>query len=152
MGKKILIGFAAVVAGWLAGSVAMSLAHAATMLIWPLPEGLSFQDMFDPAKEKEVHAFIESLPAGAHIAAAVCHWIGTAAGAAVAMLVAGRSHIWPALAIGAIFLLGGIMNALSLPTPAWFLPLDAIGYPVVAWLVGRKLLRAPGSGGDAASA
>lgn len=145
MVKTILKGLLVVIGGWLAGSIAMSAAHAATMLIWPLPDDLSFMDMFNPEKEEAVHAWIGSLPASAHFGAAVAHWIGTAAGAAVAMLIQGRTRMWPALTIGAIFLLGGIMNAVNLPTPGWFLPVDAIGYPIVAFLVGKKLLRSGGA-------
>ncbi len=143
MGKKILMGVVAVIGGWLAGSIAMSAAHAATMLIWPLPEGLSFMDMFNPEKEKEVHAFIESLPGSAHFSAAVCHWIGAAAGAAIAMLIQGRTRMWPAFTIAGIFMLGGVMNATNLPTPGWFLPVDAVGYPIVGFLIGKWLLRKP---------
>lgn len=143
--KTVLMGILAVICGWLAGSVAMSLVHAASMLIWPLPEHLSFMDMFDPEKKEAVHAWIETLPVGAYITSIVAHWIGVAAGAAVAMLVQGRTRLWPALAIGAIFLLGGIMNALEIPAPAWFLPVDAIGYPIVAFLVGKKMLRSGGA-------
>ena len=114
--------------------------HYAAMPLYPPPEGL---DVMDPAQEAQVHAWMATLPGGAFVVAMLCHWIGTAAGAVIAMFLTGRKVLLPALIIGALFTLLGIMNVTSVPHPAWFPFVDIPGYLPAAALAGFLLRKSP---------
>ena len=69
----------------------------------------------------------------------LAHALGTFVGAFIAALIAANHKIKYALSIGGLFLIGGIINTVSLPSPIWFTVLDLVGaYIPMAWL-GFKL-------------
>ncbi len=129
----------AVIAGIIIGSVVnMGLIMVSGSII-PPPEGVNVTDM-------------ESLKSSLHlfeprhfIFPFLAHALGTLAGALVAALIAVKHHMKLALGVGAFFLIGGIMNVLMLPSPAWFTILDLAGaYIPMGWLggkLGEKILK-----------
>ncbi|MEP6805144.1 MAG: hypothetical protein ABI892_11525 [Flavobacterium sp.] len=56
----------------------------------------------------------------------VAHALGTFAGAAATALIAANNKMRLALAIGAFFLLGGIVNVCTLPSPIWYNVIDLV--------------------------
>jgi hypothetical protein len=69
----------------------------------------------------------------------LAHALGTFVGAFIAALIAANHKMKYALSIGGLFLIGGIINTVSLPSPIWFTVLDLVGaYIPMAWL-GFKL-------------
>lgn len=69
----------------------------------------------------------------------LAHALGTFVGAFLAALIAVNHKMKFALSIGCLFLIGGIINTISLPSPIWFTVLDLVGaYIPMAWL-GYKL-------------
>lgn len=140
MGKTILKTVLAVVAGGVIGSVVMMLCHFATMPLYPPPEGL---DVMDPEQREAVTAWMGTLPDGAFVVAALCHWIGTAAGAVVAMLITRRRSLRPAFLVGVLFTLAGVYNVTMMPHPTWFPYVDFPGYLIAALLIGKLMVRAP---------
>jgi hypothetical protein len=56
----------------------------------------------------------------------LAHAIGTFTGAATTVLIAATNQAKLALIIGAFFLLGGIVNTFTLPSPLWFTFLDLV--------------------------
>jgi hypothetical protein len=102
----------------------------------PLPEGVDPND-------------IESIKANFHLYEAkhflmpfIAHALGTLVGAFVAALVAATHKMKFAIVIGGVFMVGGIMMALLLKGPLWFILLDLIlAYIPMAW-IGGKLARA----------
>lgn len=138
MGKLIL----GVIVGFVVGSVVMMVCHIATQPLYPPPDGL---DVMDPDQREAVKAWMKTLPAGAYVVAALCHWVGCAAGAIVAMLIAGRTSLRPAIITGVAFTIAGVINVMSVPHPGWFPFVDIPGYLLVAWLVGTWLLKPAGA-------
>jgi hypothetical protein len=55
------------------------------------------------------------------------HAVGTFAGALAAYMVAATSNARIALAIGAVFLCGGVVASFMIAGPAWFIALDLLG-------------------------
>jgi hypothetical protein len=69
----------------------------------------------------------------------LAHALGTLAGAFLTALIAANHKMKFALSIGGLFLIGGIINTVSLPSPAWFTVLDLVGaYIPMAW-IGYKI-------------
>ena len=65
----------------------------------------------------------------------LAHAIGTLVGAYLAALMAASSKMRFALIIGALFMIGGIINVTMLPSPVWFSVLDIAGaYIPMAYL------------------
>jgi hypothetical protein len=56
----------------------------------------------------------------------LAHALGTFTGAATTVLIAATNQAKLALIIGAFFLLGGIVNTFTLPSPLWFTLVDLI--------------------------
>jgi len=68
----------------------------------------------------------------------LAHALGTLAGAIIAALMAVSHKMKFALAIGGLFLLGGIAINIMLPGPIWFTVADiAFAYIPMAWIGGR---------------
>ena len=72
----------------------------------------------------------------------LAHALGTLVGAFVCALIAAGNKMRLALLIGAIFLVGGIMNVYMLPSPKWFAVLDiVVAYLPMAWLGGNMAIK-----------
>lgn len=70
----------------------------------------------------------------------LAHAIGTFAGAATTALIAATRKTELALVIGAFFLLGGVINVGTLPSPIWYNIIDlAFAYLPMAYLA-RKVV------------
>lgn len=68
----------------------------------------------------------------------LAHALGTLVGAILAALIAVDKKMRFALVIGFLFLIGGIMNVISLPSPIWFTILDlGLAYLPMAFIGGR---------------
>lgn len=122
----------AVVAGLVVGgALNMGLIMVGSSVV-PSPEGIDATDM-------------ESLKASMHLFEPkhflfpfLAHALGTLAGALIAAMIAPSHKMVFALAMGALFMLGGITNAFMLPAPAWFIAMDLIlAYIPMAWIAGR---------------
>jgi hypothetical protein len=69
----------------------------------------------------------------------LAHALGTLAGAAIAAGIAISHKFRAAMAVGVLFLAGGVANVLLLPSPMWFNAVDLLGaYIPMAW-IGWKL-------------
>lgn len=73
------------------------------------------------------------------------HAVGTLVGALVAVMIAGTNKMKIALAIGAFFLLGGIMASVMIPSPLWFIVVDILfAYIPMAFIggwIGQKFTK-----------
>lgn len=129
--KTILRNILSVLAGIIIGSaVNMGIITLSSSII-PPPEGADITTM-------------EGLKASMHLMLPkhflmpfLAHALGTFAGAFIATLIAATHKMKFALAIGVLFLLGGIANIMMLPSPLWFSVVDLAGaYLPMAWLAG----------------
>jgi len=68
----------------------------------------------------------------------LAHALGTVVGAFIAAKIAATSKIIIAMAIGIVFMIGGIMMVMMLPSPLWFDITDlALAYIPMAYLGAR---------------
>jgi hypothetical protein len=71
----------------------------------------------------------------------LAHALGTLVGAFIAGLIALPHSRGPVYVVGALFFLGGVINAVLHPTPVWFIAIDLLfAYVPTAWL-GQRLAR-----------
>lgn len=123
----------AVVAGFVIGSsVNMALVSISAGVIAP-PAGASGATM------EGLRAAMPLFEPKHFVFPFLAHALGTLVGAAFAAWLAPRRKLACAMAVGALFFLGGVAAAAMLPAPLWFEALDlAAAYFPMAWL-GWKL-------------
>ncbi len=99
----------------------------------PLPEGVDPMDM--ESFKSNLHLFEMKH----FIMPFLAHALGTLAGAFIVAKLAASHHRRFAISIGILFLIGGIMAAVLIPAPLWFIIFDlALAYIPMA-LLGAKL-------------
>ncbi|MEM7231362.1 MAG: hypothetical protein AAF517_04275 [Planctomycetota bacterium] len=126
-----------VILGIVVGMSIMMALHMASVVVYPLPEGVSLMSQ-EPENLEKLKAWFQDAPTGAWVLATLSHGLGCMAGAAVATLIAKRSLV-PALIIGVFFTVGGVMNLQQIPHPDWFPYVDLPLYIVLAAIAGLML-------------
>ncbi len=133
--NPILKNIIAVVTGIIIGSfVNMGIIMISGSII-PPPEGADITTM-------------EGLKASMHLFGPknfifpfLAHAGGTFVGALLAALIAANHKMRFAISIGVVFLIGGVMNVMTLPSPLWYSVLDiGLAYIPVAWLAAKLVL------------
>jgi len=118
------------------GSMVMLALHSLSGMIWP---DVAMDRM--PQDPDALAAFLEGMPIASKWAVIVSHWLGTLAGAVVALMGTGRRSIWPGLAIGGWFMIGGVANNWMLPAPMWMEAVDLLGYVPLTYFASRFLVK-----------
>lgn len=129
--KAIFRNVLAIIAGWVVGSlINMGFVKIGHKLL-PL-EGVDPNDM---AALAEV---MPTLDFEYFIFPFLAHALGTLFGAVVAGILAVNQPMRFSLAIGVLFLIGGIMINYMIPGPTWFTLTDILlAYIPMAWIGGR---------------
>ncbi len=126
----IIKNILAVILGWLSGSIVNMGFIQTGHILFPIT-GIDVNDM------EAYAAIMPSLDFKYFIFPFLAHALGTFIGAVVAALIAVNHKMKFALAIGVLFLLGGIAVNYMLPGPIWFTFIDIlIAYLPMAWLGG----------------
>ena len=124
----------AIIIGWFIGSaINMGLIEAGHTLI-PI-EGL------DPNDTKALAKVMPTLSTKYFIFPFLAHALGTLIGAIVAGWIAASHKVRFSLAIGALFLLGGIAVSFMLPAPIWFIACDIIIAYIPMAFIGGKIAK-----------
>ena len=132
--KTIVRNILAIIIGWFIGSfVNMGLVETGHTLI-PI-EGLDPNDMNELAK------VMPTLSAKYFIFPFLAHALGTLLGAIVAGWIAASHKMKFSLAIGVLFLLGGIVVSFMLPAPIWFIACDIIIAYIPMAFIGGKIVK-----------
>jgi hypothetical protein len=122
----------AVICGLIAGGVFNMAVVMLSWRIYPLPEGTDFTD------QAAMRTYVQTLPMPAFLLILVAHAGGALVGGLVAALIARRSQLVLGAIVGGFFLVGGILNVMSIPAPLWFVVADLVLY-VPSGIVGAKL-------------
>ena len=124
----------AVILGLVIGSIVNGAIIQISGSIIPPPEGAELKTM-------------EGLKASMHLFTPInflmpwlAHALGTFVGALVAALIAANNKMRFAIAIGCVFLIGGISAVMMLPAPMWFNVVDlTLAYIPMGWLAGKMV-------------
>jgi hypothetical protein len=122
----------AIIAGLVVGSVVNMGIIAISSSIIPPPEGADVTTM--DGLKASMHLFQPRH----FIFPFLAHALGTLVGAIIAGMIAATHKMKFALSIGLIFMIGGIINVVMLPSPLWFTIVDLAGaYIPMGWLGGK---------------
>ncbi|MEO8068374.1 MAG: hypothetical protein ABI599_11830 [Flavobacteriales bacterium] len=98
----------------------------------PPPAGVDVNDM------KSIAAHMDEFRPKHLLFPFLAHALGSLIGAFVAAVLAATRKMTWAWVVGSFHLLGGIMAAVLIPAPIWFIVLDlVVAYLPMAWLGGR---------------
>jgi len=125
MARRIL----AVFAGMLAALFVVLAMEALGAAIWPLPAGI------DPRDADSMREALAHIPRGALLLVLFGWALGSFAGGLAAARIA-RSQ-WTAVVVGALQLVGGVVNMATIPHPGWFWVAGPVALFAPAWLGGR---------------
>ena len=130
--NPILKNILAVIAGWIGGgALNMGLILLGSSMVG-LPEGVNAMDPDSLANNIHLFEFKH------FVFPFLAHALGTLLGAFIAAKIAANNNMKFALAIGVLFLLGGIANAFMIGGPMAFNVIDIVfAYIPMAWLGGR---------------
>ena len=129
--KIIIRNILAVIIGWLCGSIINIELIKTGHKVFHI-QGLVRNDM------DALAAIMPTLEFEYFIFPFLAHALGTLAGATIAGVIAACHKMKFSLAIGCLFLAGGITMSYMLPGPIWFIILDLlIAYIPMAWIGGK---------------
>lgn len=132
--NPILRNILAVVAGLIVGgSVNMGIITISSSVI-PPPNGADLTTM--EGLKSTMHLFEPKH----FLMPFLAHALGTLVGALIAALIAASHKLRLALAIGVVFLAGGIQMVMALPSPLWFSITDIAGAYIPMAYLGAKLV------------
>lgn len=131
--SPLLRNVLAIILGWLIGSIVnMGIIMIGPSVI-PLPETIN---VMDPNSLKENIHLLETKH---YIMPFLAHALGTLVGAFFAYKMAAKNKIYFALAIGVLFLIGGIINCMMLGTPFLANVIDLVFAYIPFAFIGAKL-------------
>lgn len=125
----LLRNIVAVLAGIVIGGVVNSALIMLSPSLIPPPAGVDVNDA--ESLRRSIHLFEPRH----FVMPFLAHALGTLAGALAAYLIAITHKRAIALAIGVVFLAGGVAASFMIPAPGWFIALDLlVAYIPMAWL------------------
>lgn len=130
--NPILRNILAVITGLVIGNaVNMGLIMISGKII-PPPEGADF------TTAEGLKASLHLLEPKHYVMPFLAHALGTFAGALAAALIAATYKMRFAIAIAIFFLAGGIIAAIMIPAPTWFIVLDlVVAYLPMGYIAGK---------------
>ena len=122
----------AIIAGIIVGSLVNMAIIMIGMFIIPAPDGV------DPWDPESIKANMDAFTHIHFIFPFLAHAVGTLVGAFVAAKIAANNKFKIAMVVGAIFLVFGVINLMSLSGPMWFNVVDAVGAYIPMGYLGGK--------------
>ena len=122
----------AAIAGIVVGSVVMTCLELLGMTLFPMPIDI------DPMDSEKLAAAAHLIPDGARAMVVAAWFAGCGTAVAVAGSIAPAARDRLALIMLAFYLLGGVWNLYSIPSPAWMWVAGIAAFPVGAFL-GHRL-------------
>ena len=127
--NPVLKNILGVIVGLIVGSIVNGGLIMLGPSIFPLPEGVN------PMDAQSLADNIERFSMGNFAMVFLAHALGTLVGSLIAVKIAGTHKAKMAYIVGGLFLIGGIMNAFTIPAPTWFISVDLIlAYIPMAWI------------------
>ena len=121
----------ATIAGLFVGScVNMALVLLNAYVLFPMPEGTDMND------QAQMLAWIGTLPTAAFLVVVAAHLGQAFVGGWLAARLSASKPMIPALVVGVLTLVGGVVNMVALPGPAWMW-IEVPLYLIVSFAAGK---------------
>ena len=130
----MLRNICAVILGLIAGMVFNILIVMLSTVLYPMPEGVGFND------REGLAAYIETLPFTAFLIVMLAHLGQAFVGGWLAAIISRNAPMLVAMIVGSLSMIAGIYNLSTMPVPAWMwveVPL----YLLAAYIAAKITLR-----------
>ena len=127
----------AVLAGLAAALVCTMLLEGIQHAIFPIAEGVDYHDAAG------MQRFVDSMPAFAFVGLLIVYAVAAFVGGYLATRIAQTGKPVEAVLVGALFMIGGLINLTEIRHPTWFVILNLISYVPMAYL-GYRTARGAG--------
>lgn len=107
-------GVLAVLAGLVVAVLVIFLTQAVEMLIFPPPPG------FDPNNPEQLKELMLKAPAMSLVLVLIGYFLGAFIGALIATHIIKGASWMPALMVGTVLTVLGLINLIAIPHPVWF--------------------------------
>ena len=124
---NLLKRIGAVLVGLLIAMVVIGLFEWGGMYIHQAPK----VDYHDP---KALADMMRDMPLSAFLWLLLGYAVASVSGGVVATLISGREKNLPAMIVGVVLTLGGLMNQTEIPHPMWFAVVSTLVYVPMAWV------------------
>lgn len=122
-----------VIAGAIGGMIFISCGEWGMHMLYPMPPGS------DSSRAASLDTYMMGLPTQAFVILIVNYIICSFLAGAIATIVARRISSMPAVAVGIVLTLAGLINAIHMPQPLWvsiagvlvYLPSAYLGYVII---------------------
>lgn len=124
----------AVLAGLVVGSICNMLVLQGSLVLYPMPEGVTYAD------QEAFKAYVAGLPGTAFLIVMLAHLAQAFVGGWLAARLGTRAPLVLAMIVAGLTAVGGVVNLVQLPGPAWMwveLPL----YFAAGWGAARLVRR-----------
>lgn len=124
---KLILG---IVVGLIVGSLVNFIIILFSAEFVPIPEGIN------PMDPESLKANMHRFQAHHYLTPFLAHAIGTFVGALVAIKISPHEkEKISAYVVAGVFFIGGVINAVNLPFPTWFVVVDlVVAYFLMGWL------------------
>lgn len=128
MGKRLL----SVVAGLAVAFLLIMVMEKISSSVYPISPNVKVETL-DRTDFAEI---IKNMPIGAFLFILAGYALGSFGGGLTAALIATENRVRSSLIVGAVVMLGGVMNVILIPHPMWFTICTFLAYLPFAWLGG----------------
>lgn len=123
--------FFSIIAGLIAGGIAIYVVEMFSAMRYPLPENI------DPADIEAMKAHIRQLPLGAYLFIILAWCAGSLVGGFIAGIIVQEKATLYALIVGAVLMSFGLINLIMVPHPVWFWFAGLAVYLPLSWIGGK---------------
>ena len=109
----MLRNICAVIVGLAGGMAVNMLIVMLSTVLYPMPEGVSFND------REGLEAYIETLPFTAFLIVMLAHLGQALVGGWIAAIISRNAPMLVAMIVGSLSMIAGIYNLATMPIPAW---------------------------------
>ncbi len=138
--NSLLKNILCIVAGIVAGVVVIMVVQTIGHQVYPVASDVDYED------QEAMRALVASMPAGALLFVLLSYALGSFVGGGLTARLSPGGHMRHALIVGAVLMVMGLMNLVSIPHPLWFNLGTLLVFLPAAWLGGQLL--AGGAAGD----
>jgi hypothetical protein len=138
--KKFMMPLAAVFTGMLVAFITIMLCEVFGHLIYPVPEKFKGIDFMLPENKDKLLELMAAATTGSKILLLIGYMIASFVGGWVASLISKSTIPVPALIIGGLLTVAGIMNLMMIPHDLWFAVINVPTYLAFAW-IGAKMVK-----------
>ncbi|MCW3126895.1 MAG: hypothetical protein JWO03_2553 [Bacteroidetes bacterium] len=126
-----------VIAGIAVGGIIVEMGDSASRMMVHVPKD------FDSQNTKAMADLVANMPVSCFLIMIAGYIVAAFSGGIIATLITGREQSRPAMLVGILLTIGGVINLTMFPHPVWFIVVSTLVYIPSAWSGWRVIRKEP---------